>query len=587
MSDRPSTRIDAGLLTRVQLALLRLTSLSIGRPENRLLFVAIVCGVFAGLGSAAFIYALSSVGRLFFGTVQGALGWMGPSSVILLPALGGLLVGPFIARFAPEARGHGVPEVMTAVATRGGRIQGRVAIVKILASAMTIGSGGSAGQEGPMVQIGAAAASAIGQRLRVTTAHMRTIVACGAAGGLAAVFNAPIGGAMFALEVITGELTPAFGAVILSSVTATAVSRSLFGNYPSFVVPRYELVSNYELLLYAVFGVLAGLVSTAFIRTLYKFEAWFGEWQFPATLKPFVGGLMVGLLARFAPQILGTGVDAIEDATWNRMGLILPLLLVPLKIVATSVTLGSGGSGGVFGPSMYVGAMLGAAFGAVVHTLLPGTTAGPGAYALVGIGALVGGTALAPLTAIILLFEMTDDYRIILPAMEATVFSIVVSRALVGESIYTLKLRQENIRYYPALELARAHALTVLQAVRPGVEPVRASEEAFAALATAGRLRAPALSVIGDDGTLRGIVTVDRLASAVAERPTRAVGDLLTYGPEATILQSTRLDAALARFAESDFDALVVLSDPPASRMIGVVTRTDVLRLYEKVLRNS
>jgi CIC family chloride channel protein len=182
---------------------------------------------------------------------------------------------------------------------------------------------------------------------------------------------------------------------------------------------------------------------------------------------------------------------------------------------------------------------------------------------------------------------MTDDYRIILPAMEATVFSIVVSRALVGESIYTLKLRQENIRYYPALELARAHALTVLQAVRPGVEPVRASEEAFAALAIAGRLRAPALSVVAEDGTLRGIVTVDRLASAVAERPTRAVGDLLTYGPDATILQSARLDAALARFAESDVDALVVLSDPPSSRMIGIVTRTDVLRLYEKVLRNS
>ncbi|MGH9162469.1 MAG: chloride channel protein, partial [Vicinamibacteraceae bacterium] len=274
----------------VQVAFLRLTGLSRVAEENYLLLAAIGVGVLAGLGSAAFMYSLRGVHHLFFDSLAGRLGALGPSAVLFLPALGGLIVGPLIARFAPEARGHGVPEVMTAVATRGGRIQGRVAVVKTAASAISIGSGGSAGQEGPMVQIGASLASALGHRLGIPADRMRTFVACGAAGGLAAVFNAPIGGAIFALEVITGELTPAFGAVILSSVTATVVSRSLFGNYPSFAVPRYDVVSDVELIFYAVLGLLAGFAATGFIRTLYALEERFDRWEVPTWLKPALGG---------------------------------------------------------------------------------------------------------------------------------------------------------------------------------------------------------------------------------------------------------------------------------------------------------
>jgi chloride channel protein, CIC family len=564
----------------------RWTGWALLTQDNYLLLAAIMVGVLSGLGAAAFIYALGAVHELFFGRVAAAFWFLGPSAIIILPALGGLIVGPFIARYAPEARGHGVPEVMTAVATRGGIIKGRVAVVKIIASAITIGSGGSAGQEGPMVQIGAAAASAAGQRLRISPRHMRTFVACGAAGGLAAVFNAPIGGAIFALEVITGELTPAFGAVILASVSATVVSRSLFGDYPSFVVPGYEIVSNWEFLLYGVLGLLAGAVSVALIRALYGLEERFARWQFPDRLKPVVGGLLVGLIGRFAPQALGTGTPTIEAALWGHLGLGILVLLVAMKILATSLTLGSGGSGGVFGPSLYVGAMLGGAFGWTVQWLFPGLTAGSGAYAMVGMGALVGGTMLAPLTAIILLFEMTDDYRIILPVMEATVLAMVVTRMRIGESIYTLRLRRQNIPYYTGVELERAHDLSVAQAMRmnvPGVAPGTPLPEAAA---MASRAAAGALLVIDERGHAVGVVGLRQLSAALgAEELPASVGDIMAPVKVAYALAGERLREALARFGEVDSDALVVLPYQGATAAEGVVTRDDVMRVYEQVLR--
>lgn len=585
----PATGVGAEWVAWLQRQRGRLFGPALLSEENTILIAAIFVGLLSGVGSAAFIYSLEAVHHLFFVTFASWLGWLGPSAVIILPALGGLLVGPFIARFAPEARGHGVPEVMSAVATRGGRIAGRVAVVKIIASAISIGSGGSAGQEGPMVQIGAATASAAGKRFGVPPHHMRTFVACGAAGGLAAVFNAPIGGAIFALEVITGELTPAFGAVILASVSATVVSRSLFGNFPSFVVPRYDLVSNSELVFYLILGVLAGLVSVAFIRTLYAFEHRFDGWEFPQRLKPVVGGLMLGIIGRFFPQLFGTGSDTIQAATWGTMAPLLLLALIPLKMIATSVTLASGGSGGVFGPSMYVGAMLGGAFGWAVHTLFPTMTAGSGAYALVGIGGVVGGTALAPLTAIILLFEMTDDYRIILPMMLVTALSVMVTRAFVGESIYTLKLRQQNIGYYQGVELERTHGLTVSMAMRKELPSLDGGADVVSALARAVKARATALAVTTAEGALLGAVTVEQLSAAsVDEKRPSDVGELVLPVADVQVSPDERLDAALDRLATADHDVLLVVertSPTDTPLLLGVVTRRDVLRIYERVLR--
>jgi CIC family chloride channel protein len=392
-----------------------------------------------------------------------------------------------------------------------------------------------------------------------------------------------VGGAIFALEVITGELTPAFGAVTLASVSATAVSRGIFGNYPSFVVPRYELVSNGELLLYALLGLAAGLASVAFIRTLYWLERVFDQWTFPSHFKPLVGGLAVGLIGRFAPGVFGTGTETIEAAVWDRHLPLMLAALVPLKIVATSLTLGSGGSGGVFGPAMFIGAMLGGAFGWAAHLLAPAWTAGSGAYALVGIGAMVGGTALAPLTSIILLFEMTDDYRIILPAMEATVLAIVVTRALVGESIYTLKLKASNIAYYAGREIQQLRAYTVRDVMRFEVAPVDPATPVATALALATRRRLPAL-VVGSDDRIDGVVTLEALARAMTADPRpETVAEVMSDLGRVRIEPDESLENALIRLNEIETDALVVVSGHDG-HALGVVARSDLLQAYQRVL---
>ncbi|HUU15231.1 MAG TPA: chloride channel protein, partial [Terriglobia bacterium] len=368
----------------------------------------------------------------------------------------GLLVGPLIWRYAREAKGHGVPEVMKAIVTSGARIPIRVAIVKILASAVTIGSGGAAGREGPMVQIGATLGSSLGQFYRLTSSHLRTLVACGAAAGIAATFNAPIAGAIFALEVLMmGQMSPAFLLVILSSVTSSIVCRSLLGNYPAFLVPPYELVSSWEVILYVPLGVLCALAARLYVLTLYRFEAMFDGWEFPPYLKPCVGALAVGLTGRFLPQVFGTGFPAIESALWAQLAPAMFLVLFVAEIGCNSFTLGSGGSGGVFAPALYLGAMVGGAFGSLVHFIWPASTAGSGAYALVGMAAVFGGAAHAPLTAILILFEMTNSYRIILPLMAATVTSVSLSQRLSPDSIYTLKLRRAGLVFDYRGEAAR------------------------------------------------------------------------------------------------------------------------------------
>ncbi len=352
---------------------------------------------------------------------------------------------------AREAKGHGVPEVMLAVATFGGKIRARVAVVKSLASAVCIGSGGSAGREGPIVQIGSSLGSSLGQLLRLPESRIRLLVACGAAGGISATFNAPIAGVLFAMEVILREFTAnSFAFVVFSSVTACAVSRSLLGNYPSFLIPEYRLVSVWELPLYLGLGLLAGIVSVGFIKSLYGVEDIFERWHFREYLKPVAGGLAIGVMGVFFPQVFGVGYGpqptggpgGLDLVLVGKIGLGMAALLCVLKVLATSFTIGSGGSGGVFAPSLFIGAMLGGAVGQVVHGLWPGMTAGPGAYAVVGMGAVFAGAARAPITAVIILFEMTGDYRIILPLMTAVVGASLLAQHLSRDTIYTLKIRR-------------------------------------------------------------------------------------------------------------------------------------------------
>lgn len=307
-----------------------------------------------------------------------------------------------------------------------------------------------------MVQIGSTIGSAIGQWTRMSTGNLRTLVACGAAGGIAATFNAPIAGAIFAVEVLMGRIHSDFLLVLLTSLSSCIVARSFLGNYPAFVVPAYELSSPAELPLYFLMGLVVGVAAIAYVRLLYRAEDLFREWTFPEYLKPAVGGLMVGLLIRFFPQVYGAGFPAIESALWVRFPWELLLGLFLAEMLANCATLGSGGSGGVFAPSLYMGAMLGGTFGTLAHFLFPAWTGGSGAYAMVGMAAFFAAGAKAPMTALIILFEMTNDYRIMLPLMAATVASTYVSHFLLPQSIYTLKLHRRGISF-PRHENGEVH----------------------------------------------------------------------------------------------------------------------------------
>ena len=337
--------------------------------------------------------------------------WLGPWFIVLAPVVGGLLYGPLVYRFAREARGHGVPEVMNAVSQRGGRIPGKVAVVKALASALCIGSGGSVGREGPIVQIGSALGSRLGQLFKLPEARLKILVACGAAGGIAATFNAPIAGVFFALELLLVNFAAeAFGLVVLSSVTASVIGRALLGDESFLHLPEFELRNPLEYLSYAVLGLAAGVVGVVFTRVLYAVEdACDWGWRGPEWARPAVGGLLLGGLLLVLPQMYGVGYPVLQAGVEGRYALGFLVLLLLAKMLATSLTIGIGGSGGVFAPSLFCGAMFGAAFGDVLQHVAPGVTGSIGAYALVGMGAVFAGAARAPITGVLIMFELSGD----------------------------------------------------------------------------------------------------------------------------------------------------------------------------------
>ncbi|MCK5453125.1 MAG: chloride channel protein, partial [Calditrichia bacterium] len=333
---------------------------------------------------------------------------------------------------------------------------------KLLASAICIGSGGSTGREGPVIQIGASVGSTIGQFLRVNPERMKIFVGCGAAAGIAAVFNAPVAGALFSLEIILGDFGVAqFGPIVIASVVATVVSRWFLGNNPAFEVPEYNLVSPVELIPYAILGIIAGLVALMFIKTLYSIEDYFEKLKLHDIIKTMLGGLMIGIMGIFVPHIYGVGYNSMDLALLGELPWMLMLGLIFFKILATSLSLGSGGSGGIFAPSLFLGTMTGGFFGALVHKVIPDHSATSGAYSLVGMGAVVAGATHAPITAILIIFEMTGDYAIILPLMISAIIATVLTTKLKKESIYTLKLIRRGVDLFRGREVNILKALTV------------------------------------------------------------------------------------------------------------------------------
>ncbi|WP_232285563.1 chloride channel protein [Saccharomonospora marina] len=426
------------------------------QSSSGLATLSVVIGAAAGLGAIVFRWLVGSFTWLFSGhadySVAGgeAHPWLpalGPWFLLLAPALAGLLYGPLVHRFAPEARGHGVPEVMYAVAARGGEIPGKVSAVKAIASALCIGSGGSVGREGPIVQIGSALGSAFGRAMRLPRSRLRVLVACGAAGGIAATFNAPLAGPFFAMELLLRDFAAeSFGAVVLASVTASVVGRAVLGDEALLNLPSFTLHHPLEYLLFVVLGALIGAIGVLFGHVLHAVELLCDRlWRGPEWLRPAVGGVAVGALLLVLPQLYGVGYPVLQNALSGEYLLGFLLILLFGKILATSLTIGVGGSGGVFAPSLFIGAMGATAFGIVVHTWLPQLTTAPGVYGLIGMGAAFAGAAHAPITAVIVLFELTGQYTIILPLMTAVVVATLVGRALSADTIYTRKLRKRGV----------------------------------------------------------------------------------------------------------------------------------------------
>ncbi len=561
---------------------------------SALIFLAIVVGIGAGLGAVLFRWMIATAQVLFFGGSSRFLAFLGPYRVIPVPALGGLLVGLLTYYLAREAKGHGVPEVMLAVATMGGRIRPRVAAVKSLASAICIGSGGSAGREGPIVQIGSALGSTLGQLLRLPDNRIRLLVACGAAGGISATFNAPIAGVLFALEVILGEFAASsFGFVVFSSVTAAAISRSILGDRPSFTVPAYNLVSAWELPLYLLLGLLAAALSLVFVKTLYALEDVFDHWRFREYLKPVAGGLLIGLLGVEFPQVFGVGygpqplspgLGPLDLVLLARLGLGLAAALAILKILATSLTIGSGGSGGVFAPSLYIGAMMGGAFGQITHRLLPGITAGSGAYALVGMGAVFAGAARAPITAVLILFEMTGDYRIILPMMIAVVTAALVSQRLSRDTIYTLKIRRRGIDLQQPQFADLLDSVTVGEVMSTDFDAVRADmpiTDLMKHLLDTGHHGVP---IVDEKNRLIGIVTLSDLQRAASDNASEQnVIDIATLSP-VTCFPDQSIREALEQLRGREVGRIPVVDRVDPNHLLGVLRRENVIAAYSRLL---
>ncbi len=565
--------------------------------------IALLIGLSTGAGAVIFRYLIDFVEFIGYTWMPKIAPSLGKLNVVVVPAIGGLIVGLLIYNFAQEAKGHGVPEVMEAVALRGGKIRPVVALVKSLASAISIGSGGSVGREGPIVQIGSSIGSTIGQRLHMSDDKVRILVACGAAGGIAATFNAPIAGVIFALEVILGEFSVKhFSQVVISSVAASVVGQAVFGDIPAFLIPvEYGITSLWEFAFYPLLSILAALLGVLFVRSLYWAEDLFGNWKsIPEWLKPMIGGILLGGLALLypsitgvewegLPQIFNVGYDVIESALAGKLVLGVALSLLFLKLIATILTLGSGGSGGVFAPSLFMGAMLGTVFELGIRMIFPTIIAPPGAYALIGMAATFTAAAHAPITAVIILFELTGDYRIILPLMLTVVITTIISQQLLkGESIYTLKLSRRGVHLNRGRDVDILEGVLVQEVMSHDFTIISMNDTISNLSILLNKSYSHGAVVLDEEGKLFGIITVSDLRNAISSNlnldktfvrdlATKRADLLFTYADE-TIGQ------ALYRMGSRGLGRLPVVSRDDPGKILGLVRRQNIIRAYHVAL---
>jgi len=552
--------------------------------ERVFLVLTLVIGSLVGLVVVAFIVLTGNLGARLY--PPGGSPWRR----LLVPIAGSLATGYLLSRYFPYARGSGIPQTKAALFAREGCIRIRTVLGKFFCCSTSLASGIVLGREGPSVQVGSGIASVLGRKIGLGPERVKALIPVGASAAIAAAFNTPIAGVLFALEEIMGDMNaPVLGSVVLSSATAWIVLHLLLGDEPLFHVPAYQLVHGVEFAVYAVLGVLGGLVSVSFVKLLLGLRAWFlrqpkrTEW-----FQPVAGGVLVGIMGWFVPQSLGIGYQYVGDALNGNMALKAMALLLALRIVGTAVCYASGNAGGIFGPALFIGAMLGGTLGNIAHHAFPNSVASAGAYALVGMGTAFAGIVRVPMTSVIMIFEVTRDYAIIVPLMISNLISFFISRRLQPQAIYEALSRQDGIHLPSSGERAGRGTLRVIDAMLSEsrtIEPQATIREALE------RIRSLAVSVwpVASGNQLLGLVTASDLESAA--------DDGAGYGLVSEILEPLRtghldtnnfphvhpdhpLDLALRRMGEMHLDVLPVVSRANVLELLGVITLPNVLRAY-------
>jgi CIC family chloride channel protein len=552
--------------------------------------LAIFIGILGALGAILFRFLIESFQDIFYHHRGDFLTFYQAVPFylkIILPALGAGITGPIIYFLAKEAKGHGVPEVMEALVLRGGRIRARLAFLKMLVSSICIGSGGSVGREGPIVMIGSSAGSMVGQLVKAPQQRLRTFVGCGAAAGIAATFNAPIAGILFAIEILLADFRlEQFSPIVLSSVTATAICRHHFGNFPTLRVPSYQLINIAEFGFYTLLGIIAGIVAVLFVEALYESEDIFDKSPLPPYLRPALGGLLIGIILLLFPHVFGVGYGTINLALVGKLSWYLLFLLIIIKILATSLILGSGASGGIFAPSLFIGAMTGGAFGYFIHYFFPEITAPTGAYALVGMGAVVAGTTHGPITAILIIFELTGDYKIILPLMVSCVISTFITTSLKEGSIYTIKLKRRGLDIYRGLEQIILKTFKVKDVMREEIQFILEKAKFDEIIETFSKSRHSYLLVTNDQGELTGVISFHDVRKFITSRDESSflrAKDIATKNIVSLIPADT-LQTALRKISMLGVSQLPVVAEGNSKKVLGIVTSKDIITFYERQL---
>ena len=565
--------------------------------DNFLLVLGAIVGLLAGVAAIVFHEGIHFIKEIFFdkpGEYFNLDSLLDGNSItisiliILVPAVGGLLVGLIAHFFEKGEGGEGIPNVIDAVASKGGIIKGSIALKKIIAAALSIGTGGAGGMEGPTVQIGSSIASSFGQFFYLSPERLRILVGCGAAAGLSAAFNAPLGGALFAMEIVLRTFNAkTFSPIIISSVFATALSRGFLSKAPTFAIPKYAMVSNYELIFYVILGLLAGLVAVYFIKVFYSIEDFWEKFpKIPKYIKPALGGLIVGVIGLFLPGVYGFSYEAINASLLSEPSIYVLGALLLFKPVATAMTIGSGGNGGTFAPSLFTGAMIGGLFGHFVNQYFPAISAHPGAYALVGMGAVVAGTTQASLTALIMVFEMSDNYRIILPLMLTIIIARTVSKAIVNGDLYSLNFmrRGKEIDIY-GRKTSILKKMSVQQLIDKKVEPIYEGYNFIRILAAIKHSKHNTLLVKNNKDQLVGQISFRDIRDTLIDEDAKEISNFLIARDIMTsingiVKSDSNCEEVLKLMESVDAEYLPVISKD-SGEFLGIVSKADILKRYQ------